>query len=72
MTWYALVVAIVIAVVAIVMAPKPPDAAPPSLDEFDIPTAEPGREIPKIWGRRRIKSPNIVWYGDISYIEVKS
>jgi hypothetical protein len=72
MSWVYLAVAVAVAVVAVVMMPKPPGVAPPSLSEFDIPTAEPGREIPKVWGRRRIKSPNIVWYGDIDYTEVKS
>jgi hypothetical protein len=71
MSWYYLVVAIIIAVVAYVMRPKPPGQPPPSLSELNIPTAEPGREIPKVYGSRRIKSPNIVWYGDLGYLPVK-
>ena len=48
------------------LRPKPhiEDAKAATFEEFQIPTTDPKRPIPVIWGRTRIKSPGIVWYGD--------
>ena len=48
------------------LRPKPQieDAKAATFEEFQIPTTDPKRPIPVIWGRTRIKSPGIVWYGD--------
>ena len=67
-----LVIAVVIAVVALALTPKTPEPKPPSLSEIDIPTAEEGRPIPKVFGTHVVKSPNIVWYGDLGYKAVKT
>ena len=32
---------------------------------FPVPTAEYGRSIPWLFGTRKIKDPNIIWYGDL-------
>lgn len=46
--------------------PKPPSPPKPTgLEEFDIPTAEEGRPLQVLFGKRRIKGPNVVWYGDL-------
>lgn len=63
--------AIVVLVLAVALQPKPPGLKPPSLSEIDVPTAKQGRPIPKVFGRRIVKSPNIVWYGDLGYNKVK-
>ncbi len=63
--------AIVVAVLAFALQPKPPESTPSSLREGDIPTAEEGKAIPKVFGKRIIQSPNIVWYGDLGYNKVK-
>ena len=42
------------------------------MNEIDVPTAEEGREIPVLFGCRRIKSPNVVWYGDLKTKPIKS
>jgi len=45
------------------VTPKPPRAA--GIEEFEIPTAEEGRPIQVLFGKRREKGPNVVWYGDL-------
>jgi len=50
--------------------PEGPKAA--SLDEIEAPTAEAGRPIPVLWGRRQIKAPNCIWYGDLRTEPIKS
>lgn len=48
------------------LRPKPPieNAQPAGLGDFSFPTATEGRPVPIIWGKNRIKGPNVVWYGD--------
>ena len=58
--------------VAFAMQPKPIQPPPPSLDDMQIPTAEPGRPIPVIFGTRLVKAPNVVWYGDLKYSAVRT
>lgn len=38
--------------------------------DFDIPTAEEGRPIPMIFGKKLCKGPNVVWYGDINAVPI--
>ena len=33
--------------------------------EITAPTADEGRPIAVLFGTRRIKGPNVIWYGDI-------
>lgn len=54
------------------LTPKPQTTPPAGLSEIDVPTAEEGREIPVLFGCRRIKSPNVVWYGDLKTVAIKS
>lgn len=70
--WIYLVVAVIVAIVAYAMTPKPPDPIPPMLKDINAPTAEEGRPIPVVFGTWVVKSPNIVWYGDLGYKPVKS
>ena len=67
-----LVLFIVALVVAVAMAPKPADQKPAALDDFNMPTAEPGRPIPVVFGTYVIKSPNVVWYGDLASTPIKA
>lgn len=69
--WYVIVVIISVAI-SLALAPKPPQQKPPSLEDLEIPTAEQGRPIPVIFGVVRLKSPNIVWYGDLDFKPVYS
>lgn len=46
------------------LMPKPKQQKPPSTEDLDDPTAEAGRPIPVIFGSMKVKSPNVIWYGD--------
>jgi len=67
-----LVFAVVVVVLAIALQPKIPQAKPAELSEIDVPTAEQGKPISKVFGRVVVKSPNVVWYGDLGYNKIKS
>ena len=67
-----IVVFIIALVVALAAAPKPATPKPATLTDLDLPTAEIGRAIPVVFGTVLLKSPNIVWYGDLGYTAVKS
>jgi len=66
--WQLVLTWIVTAVIAYALRPKPPTQATPppaTIGEFDVPTAEDGREIPVLFGTREVQGPNVVWYGDL-------
>lgn len=67
-----LVFAAVVIILAIALQPKVPSMKPPELSEIDVPTAEQGRPIAKVFGRVTVQAPNIVWYGDLGYNKIKS
>lgn len=64
MAWVYAIYFVVAFVLAYAMSPKPQNAKPAGLGEFQVPTAEVGREIPVLFGTRDISGPNVVWYGD--------
>lgn len=64
-------IVIVAAVVAAAMAPKPPQPKPAALGDFDVPTAEEGRPITKVFGEVWITAPNNLWYGDLRADPIK-
>ncbi len=67
-----IVYAIIVIILAVALQPKPPTPKPATLSDVDAPTAEQGRAIPKVFGTWVVQSPNIVWYGDLSYTSIKS
>lgn len=71
MVWPYIVAVIVAFVAAVLLAPKPKDAKPAGIDEVRAPTAKLGREIPVLFGKRLMMSPNVVWYGDFRVKAIK-
>jgi hypothetical protein len=66
--WQLIGLWVVTAVIAYALRPKPKaqsPAAPASIEDADIPTAQEGKEIPVLFGTRKISAPNVVWYGDL-------
>lgn len=47
-----------------------PPRKPAGLGDFNVPTAEEGREIPVIFGTVEQRGPNVVWYGDLKTTDV--
>ena len=63
---------VVVVVLAFALQPKPaPAVLPPSLDDIEIPTVGQGKPVPKVFGKRIVTSPNIVWYGDLGYNDIR-
>lgn len=64
---------LIIIILAVVYASsaKPPEVKPATLGDMEVPTAEEGRAIPVVFGTVLLKSPNIVWYGDLRYVSIK-
>lgn len=63
--WFVVKVAVMYGIsVAIRGKVRLPKRAPAGLDSFDFPTAEEGRPIAVLFGKKRIQGPNVVWYGD--------
>lgn len=64
---FVIQVAIMIAL-SLLLAPKPKkpqQMKPISLEQFDVPTAEEGRPIQVLFGKKYIASPNVVWFGHL-------
>lgn len=34
---------------------------------FNLPTAKEGTSVPLVWGRTRIRAPNVLWYGGFTF-----
>jgi hypothetical protein len=52
-------------IVGYALSPKPPAPKPPELSEVEAPTAEEGKPIGVVFGDVWVRSPNVVWYGDL-------
>lgn len=70
--WVYLIVMLVIAIYSWVNRPKPQNAKPPALADFDVPTAEEGREVCKVFGTVWIDDPNVLWFGDLRYTPIQA
>ena len=65
MAWLSAILFVVGLVLSFSLQPKPEVRPPAGLDEVQAPTAEVGREIPVLFGRRILEGPNVVWFGDL-------
>lgn len=64
-----LAIAIVVAVIAYSLMPKPKQAKPPAVADFESPTADAGRPVPVIFGKVTVKGLNILGYWDVQTVE---
>lgn len=56
---------IVAVILSVALSPRPPDAKPAALEDFEFPVAEQGRPIPVIFGDVWVRGPNVLWYGGL-------
>lgn len=61
---FQLIIGVGMLIGSYLLAPKPKQPKPPTLDDFDDPTAEAGRPIPVVFGSMNVSGTNIIWYGD--------
>ena len=64
------------AALSYVLRPKPTSSKqsapkPAGINDFSFPTASASRPIPKVFGSRWAKSPNVVWYGDLKVSPIR-
>lgn len=66
--WDTVIYLLVAALISYALAPKPPNvgAKPASLEDFDVPTAEQGREVAVVFGTVTVTGPNVIWYGNLN------
>lgn len=69
---YAIIMIVTIAVCLTMQPSGPPPPKPATLTDFNMPTAEPGRPIPVVFGTVALTAPNIVWYGDLKAKPIKT
>lgn len=72
--WWNLAIGLVLTAVSYFLRPKPeqPQIKAATLDDFKIPQTKEGVEIRKIYGTVWIDDPQIVWYGDLKTVAIKS
>lgn len=61
---------VLVAVIAYAVAPKQ-KSQNPAFEDADVPTASQGKPVNVIFGKVVMKSPNVVWYGDLKYKAIK-
>ncbi|RVA08572.1 VWA domain-containing protein [Mesorhizobium sp. M7A.F.Ca.US.002.01.1.1] len=69
--FWNIIIAIASYALQLALTPKPQNAKPKSLEDFQAPTAEEGREIPVLFGTGDIADPNVTWYGDLKKSAIK-
>jgi hypothetical protein len=72
MVWWFVVYFIVALVISYAVSPRSQSQSPITAGQLQAPVAEDGKEIPVLFGTRDIRGPNIVWYGDVSTVPIKS
>lgn len=71
MFWAQVILLVVSLVLSYALRPKPVIPKPAALEDFDIPVAELGRAIPVLFGTMILKSPSLMWYGDLRSVPIK-
>ena len=70
--WWQIALWVVLQIVSYALTPKPQAPSPAGLGDFQVPTAEEGREIPVLFGTRDIDGPNVIWYGDLRVVAIQA
>lgn len=71
MFWVQVILLVVSLVISYALRPKPVVPKPAALEDFDIPMAELGRAVPVVFGEMILKSPSVMWYGDLKNKAIK-
>jgi len=72
MVFGTIMIYIALQIIASALTPKPPKPKPPEVGEVKVPTVDPSRKIPVVFGTVVIKSPAVLWYGDLSTTPIYS
>ena len=66
-----IIIAVVMAIISYALSPKPKGQQGPKAQELQSPTVDAGRAIPVVFGRVRVRSPNLLWMGGQRSTEIK-
>lgn len=69
--WFTIALWVASTIATIALAPRPPKPKAAGLGDFQLPTADPSRPIPVVFGTVLCKGPNVVWYGDLRTSSIK-
>lgn len=69
--WTALGVAILFSYVSYLLRPKPKAPPPGTIEQSSVPIVSAAKPVPKVYGTVWVKSPNVVWYGDLKVTPIK-
>lgn len=53
------------------LRPDPPDMPKPEFEDIEAPTVSASDPIPRVYGTKWLRSPNVVWYGDLKTVAIK-
>ncbi len=70
--WIYLIIMLVVAIAAYVSMPKPPVQAPSAITDSGVPLASDGRPMCVIFGENWIDDNNVMNYGALYTIPIKS
>jgi hypothetical protein len=59
-------IAVALQIAGYMLAPKPAEPPPPTVEDIEAPTAEAGITMVVPFGDVLLKGPNVLWYGDKS------
>lgn len=66
-----IIIAVVMMVASYLLTPKPKTADNNKPQVLESPTVSAGRSIPVVFGRARVKSPNVLYFGGQRNEEIK-
>ncbi|MEM7806221.1 MAG: phage tail protein [Pseudomonadota bacterium] len=72
MPWINLAILAITTLISVLLSPRPPSRSPQSLEDANLPVAELGREVPVLFGSRRLDSPQVVWRGNYRNSAIRS
>lgn len=60
----SLIISVALSAISMLLMPKPKAPKPEAVKDLEDPTAEAGRPLPVIFGRKTVSSVNVLWFGD--------
>lgn len=69
--WWTIARFVITLVLTYMMMPKAQSMKPAGLGDVQAPTAEVGREIPVLFGTRKLDGPNVVWFGHLRAVPIR-
>lgn len=70
--FWQIVVGLALSWISALLAPKPEAPKASTLDDFNIPKADEGSEIGKVFGTVTIRAPHVAAYGDLRTEAIRS